>query len=479
MHTASVLKPGTRVRKGPFAELLTELNRHESPHAWAEHDGTIAFGPSMRVERFVLGNGLRVLVLEDHVAPVICLQTWFGVGSRHEREGKTGIAHLFEHLMFGETETTPHGAFDRMLEEAGAETNAATYLDWTFYHTNLPAEALELTLRLEANRMSQLVLREPQVTSEKDVVANERRQRVDDDVDGSISEALYKEAFREHGYKHPTIGWMDDILGFTTDDCVEFYKTYYSPNNATMVVVGDVDIGQVLRLVQETYGHMPPAEIPVEDVRPEPPQMEERRLSMTKPTPTHKLAIGYKSPALGDFDHAPLVLLNEILFGGRSSRAHRELVQKQEIASEVRAYVGSFRDPGLYDVFLSAREGHTAAELLTAIDEILDRVKAEPVSEAELAKAKGRVEFALLQGLETVSGKAEQIGFYQTVLGDPGAIFDRIAVYRRVTSSDLLRVARRYLVRTARTVIEVFPDGTSDEEMADGVDDGEEEEVAS
>lgn len=480
MHTASVSKASTRIRKGPFAELLTELNRNQSSHAQAEHDGSIAFGPSMRVERFVLGNGLRVLVLEDHVAPVICLQTWFGVGSRHEKDGKTGIAHLFEHLMFGETETTAHGAFDRMLEEAGAETNAATFLDWTFYHTNLPTEAFELALRLEANRMSTLVLREPQVASEKEVVANERRQRVDDDVDGAVNEMLYKEAFREHGYRHPTIGWMEDILGFTTDDCVEFYKTYYSPNNATMVIVGDVDLGQVLRLVQETYGHMPPALIPVEDVHPEPPQIEERRISTTKPTPTHKLSMGYKCPALGDFDHAPLVVLNEILFGGRSSRVHRDLVQKREIASEVRGYVGSFRDPGLYDIYLSAREGHTSAELLEALDEILDRVQAESISEAELDKAKGRLEFGLLQGLETASGKAEQIGFYQTVLGDPGAIFDRIAVYRRVTLSDLLRVARRYLARTARTVIEVFPDGSSEEEDdADDGEGGEEEEVAS
>ena len=326
MQTDSAFKAPARVRKGPFAEMLNELNRDQSIHAQAEHDGSIAFGPSMRVERFVFGNGLRVLVLEDHTAPVICLQTWFGVGSRHEKDGKTGIAHLFEHLMFGETETTAHGAYDRMLEEAGAETNAATYLDWTFYHTNLPAEALELSLRLEANRMANLVLREPQVASEKEVVANERRQRVDDDVDGAVNEMLYKEAFREHGYRHPTIGWMEDILGFTTEDCVSFYKTYYSPNNATMVIVGDVKTGQVLKLLQEKYGHMAPAEIPVEDVHPEPPQVEERRLSTTKPTPTPKVAIGYKCPALGDFDHAPLLLLNEILFGGRSSRVHRELV---------------------------------------------------------------------------------------------------------------------------------------------------------
>src|SRR6185437_8807116 len=187
------------MRSQPFAAVLAELNRGRAPLAEARHDATIAFGPSMRVERFVLGNGLRLLLLEDHAAPVACLQTWFGVGSRHEKPGKTGIAHLFEHLMFGETEDMAHGAFDRMLEEAGAETNAATFLDWTYYHTNLPKEALPLAMKLEAGRIARLLLRDPQVSSEKEVVANERRQRVDDDVDGAVSELLYREAFKKHG----------------------------------------------------------------------------------------------------------------------------------------------------------------------------------------------------------------------------------------------------------------------------------------
>ena len=185
---------------------------------------------------------------------MICLQTWFGVGSRHERAGKTGIAHLFEHLMFGETEDNVHGAFDRLLEEAGAETNAATFLDWTYYHMNLPKDALPLAMKLEANRIARLVLRDPQVSSEKEVVANERRQRVDDDVDGAVSELLYQEAFRTHGYGWPTIGWMADIQGFTTEDCLAFYKTYYAPNNAVLVVVGDASMAEVIRLTQEHYG---------------------------------------------------------------------------------------------------------------------------------------------------------------------------------------------------------------------------------
>ena len=465
MQTAvSLADAPLRVRRGPYAELLAELNRGRTALAEARHDAGVGFGPSMRLERFVLGNGLRVLILEDHAAPVICLQTWFGVGSRHEKPGKTGIAHLFEHLMFGETEDVPHGAFDRLLEEAGADTNAATFLDWTYFHTNLPKEALPLAMKLEAGRIGKLVLRDPQVSSEKEVVANERRQRSEDDVDGAVSELLYRTAFEKHGYGWPTIGWMDDIKGFTTDDCLTFYRTYYAPNNAVLVVVGDVELGEVLRLAQDCYGHLAPATIPVEDVHPEPAQTAERRVRVEKPTPTPKVAIGYKGPALGDFDHPPLVLLNEILFGGRSSRVHRALVQQQEIASEVRGWVGAFRDPALYDVYLSAREGHTVEELLAALDPILAEVRRDPVTQGELDRAKARLELGTLQGLETVSGKAEQIGFYETVLGDPSAQFDKLAAYRRVTLADLLRVARRYLIDDARTVIEVIPDGSASEE---------------
>jgi zinc protease len=459
----------------PHDPLLTELNEGRGPLALVHHDATVPFGPSMRIERFVLGNGLRVLLLEDHTAPVVSLHTWLGVGSRHERPGKTGLAHLFEHLMFGETEEMAHGAFDRALEEAGVEANAATFTDWTFFHENLPTEALPLVMKLEAGRISRLLLRDPQVSSEKEVVANERRQRVDNDVDGAVSEILYHEAFKLHGYGWPTIGWMTDIEGFTTEDCQAFYRTYYAPNNACLVAVGDVTARDLLRLAQDHYGVLAPSTIPVEDVHPEPPQTEERRTRVEKPTPTQKIAVGYKSPALGDFDHAPLTLLNEILFGGRSSRVHRALVQDQEIASEVRGWVGGFRDPALYDIFVSARGEHTAEELLAALDAVLDEARREPVSAAELGRAKARLELATLQGLETVGGKAEQIGFYETVLGDPAALFDKLALFQRATVGDLLRVARRYLVPSARTVIEVFPDGTSGDDDEDG---GEQEEEA-
>src|SRR5690606_34849894 len=213
------------------------------------------------------------------------------------------------------------------------ETNAATFLDWTHYHDACPREALGLALELEADRLQNLVLGPDQVASEKEVVANERRQRVDDDVEGAVSELLWSAAFREHGYGIPTIGWMADIEGFTPADCEAFYATYYAPNNALLVVAGDFGWEELLGHVQRLYGPMRPSAIPVEDVHPEPPQIEERRLEVTKPTATEKVALGWKAPALGDADHAPLAVLIEILFGGAPSRVHRALVRRAEVAT--------------------------------------------------------------------------------------------------------------------------------------------------
>jgi zinc protease len=201
-----------------------EVNAGRSDGSRLTYEGAHEFGVET-LHRWGLGNGLTVLVLVDARAPVAAYHTWFNVGSRHERPGKTGLAHLFEHLMFGETENLGAGAFDRKLEESGAETNAATWVDWTYYHELLPADRVKLAVKLEAERMQRLVLREPQVASEKEVVANERRYRVEDDVEGLANELLYKTAFKLHPYRWPTIGWMEDIQAFTPDDCTAFYRT--------------------------------------------------------------------------------------------------------------------------------------------------------------------------------------------------------------------------------------------------------------
>lgn len=446
---------------------LSQLNQGAKRYGRVRHVETIPFGGRLKLERFRLDNGLYILLCEDHSAPVIAYHTWFRVGSRHEREGKTGLAHLFEHLMFNEVEGRAPGEFDRLLEEAGAESNASTWLDFTQYNIAVPKDQIDLVIQLEAERMSRLVLREPQVTSEKEVVANERRYRVEDDVEGSVSEVLWATAFKEHAYKWPTIGWMKDIEGFTTEDCEAFYKTFYSPNNATVVVVGDFEELSMLEKIANAYGELPPSVLPVEDFRPEPPQGGERRVELKKPTPTEKLAIGYHSPALGDHDYIALSLLVEVLFGGRASRLHKKLVRELEIASDLRAYVGPFRDPGLLEIYASAREGKTAEQLLAAIEEELERVKHEPVSQEEIDRAVARHELGLLSSLETADGKANTIGFYETVLGRPATAFERLSVTERLTQSDLVRAARRYLSRDERSVVLVRAELAANKEAAE------------
>jgi zinc protease len=451
----------------PYEKQLAKLNATAPPFGAIHHVGSVSFGAALQIQRFRMANGLTLLICEDHSAPVVAYHTWYRVGSRHEQEGKTGLAHLFEHLMFNEIEGRKAGEFDRKLEEAGAESNASTWLDWTQYNIAIPKDQLGLVIGLEAERMSKLVLRDPQVTTEKGVVANERRYRVDDDVEGAVSELLWATAFTRHSYRWPTIGWMQDIEGFTTEDCDSFYRTYYAPNNAIIVVVGDVSAPFVLGKIAKAYGNLPSSALPVEDVVPEPPQTEERDVEVTKPTSTQKLAVGYHSPAMGDFDHPALSLLAEVLFGGRASRLHQKLVRELEIATEVRIFVGPFRDPGLVEIYASARGEHTAEELLAAIDEELTRAQREPIAEEEIERARARLELGLLAGLETVDGKASTIGFYETVLGRPAAAFERMEVTARLTASDLLRVARRYLRKEARSIVRVRAQMDSEAEAAE------------
>jgi zinc protease len=444
---------------------LQAANERSPEAARLVHEGDHPFGGEV-VHRWRLGNGLTILLLIDQSAPVASYHTWFKVGSRHERPGKTGLAHLFEHLMFNETENLPAGTFDRKLEENGAETNAATWVDWTYYHESLPADRIKLAVRLEAERMSRLVLRAPQVESEKEVVANERRYRVDDDVEGSASELLYKTAFHRHPYRWPTIGWMEDIQSFTPEDCAAFYRTYYAPNNATVVVVGDVRERDLLLAIRDAYAPIPAQPIPPEDIDPEPPQLEPREVAVRKPTATEKLLLAFKGPALGDADHVPMSVLCEVLFGGRASRLYRSLVVERELATDVRGWVSTFRDPGLFECWATARDRHTTREIQSVMEDAFARLRDEVVGEPELARARARLELGLLQQLETIPGKAEQIGFHETVLGDPAHAFRRVEGFRRTTASDLRRVARRYLVDRERTIVRVLPEQDGAEQEA-------------
>jgi zinc protease len=417
------------------------------------------FGASLAVRMHQLDNGLKVILLRDAAAPVFAYQTWYSVGSRHEKQGSTGIAHLFEHLMFNQTEHLAPGEFDRQLESVGGETNAATWVDWTYYRNNLPKAELELAVRLESDRMACLVLGDEQVESEREVVANERRYRVEDDVDGFLSEEVFKLAFSSHPYHWPTIGWMEDIHAITIEQCRSFYRTYYSPNNATVVVVGDIDEGRTLDLIDRNYGTIPSVEIPAETIAPEPEQSGERRASWKKRVSADKVRIGYKSPPLTHDDYVAMEILSEVLFGGNSSRLYKKLVAETEIASSTHAGLTPFRDPGLYEISVSMQRGHKAHEAERMIYGELEGISLHP---GELETAQTRLLTRFWRELRPQAGKAEALGHYQTTAGDYRKLFDVADALGRVTEEEVAVAAAKYLQPERRTVVIAEP-GESEE----------------
>ncbi len=423
-----------------------------------------AFGAGGKtVRHHELDNGLQILLLVDRSAPVIAYQTWFRVGSRHERAGITGIAHLFEHLMFNQTSNHPPGEFDRMMEAAGAETNAATWVDWTYYRNNLPTSALPLAVSLESDRMANLVLGNEQVESEREVVANERRFRVEDDVDGFLDEELYKRLFTKHPYHWPTIGWMRDIEAITIDDCRHFYRTYYAPNNATLVVAGDVEEAGVLGLIEAAYGGLQRQEIPREQIELDAELTVEQRVEYGKPIAADKLKVGFRAPPFGTRDYAALEVLTEVLFGGNSSRLYRALVADSEICVSVSGGATPFRDPGVFEVAASLQREHAAEEALAIIDAALADVATRSVTSEELQTSKTRLETRFWRDLRSIAGKAEAIGHFHTTLGDYRRLFGVADQLLAVTADELQAVAARYLDANRRVIVIGRPSGESEE----------------
>jgi zinc protease len=430
-------------------------------------------GRGVTARRYRLDNGLRLITAIDRRAPIVALQTWYRVGSRHERPGATGMAHLFEHLMFGQTEKLPPGEFDRLVERTGGESNAATWVDWTYYRLSLPARDLELGVKLESERMQHLVLEHTPVEAERDVVTNERRERVEDDVDGWLDEQLMAHAFTVHPYRWPTIGWMDDIRALALPDIRSFYRTWYAPNNATIICVGDFEEEALRELIERYYGHIPPAQLPDPQKLVEPEQTKERVVRAPKPIATDRLLVGYKAPGQDDPDWAALEIVSTLLAGCPSARLHRKLVIENESASSVDAQLTPFSDPSLLRLAVTTARGHSADEIIATIDAEITSLIENPPTANEVEKAKALAETDFWSSLVDVDGKAEALGHYETALGD----FRRVNVIAerltQVTAADVARVVRSYLLPARRTIViaEPEPDG-DDDEHDDHDDDG-------
>ncbi len=417
-----------------------------------------AFG-SLVVRKHALDNGLAIVLLRDASAPVVAYQTWFRVGSRHEVRGRTGIAHLFEHLMFNQTVNLPPGEFDRRIEAVGGETNAGTWVDWTCYVTNAPAAALPTLIELESERMQHLLLGDEQVESEREVVMNERRFRVEDSVDGTLNEALYARAFTSHPYHWPTIGWMRDIEAITIEDCRAFYRSFYAPSNATLVVVGDFDERATLAALESTYGPIASAPAPAEPLVTEPAQTAARRHEIEKAVTADRVQLGWPAVGQREASWVTLELVAELLAGGNASRLYRALVVDRELAASVQASLAPFRDPGLFEISVAMRRGHRAEEAERVIEFELASLAAEGPRPGEVEGARARLLTRFWTGLRPQAGKAESLGLAEVTLGDYRRLFEAPQRYAAVDASAVQRVVAAHLVPVRCTTVVARPQG--------------------
>lgn len=437
------------------SEILDSINREGDKVRFLDaHE----FGKDLKVERYELTNRLQVLILRDPKVPLYAYHTWFRVGSRNERPGITGIAHLFEHLMFAATETYGEGHYPDTIEIAGGQLNAATSRDSTYYYQNMPTGTLDLVASLESTRMRRIKLDSDQVQREQGVVVNERLWRYENNIDGLLYEQLYLNAFTKHSYHWPIIGYKKDITAITPDDCIKFYNTYYAPNNAVIVLAGDVDPAEALRVITERYGKIPASKIPDAKIAAEPKQKREIRKIISpkehkQSIPADKMLLAFHIPQIGHEDLPVLEILNGILVDGMSSRLYKKLVDEERIASSISGHVDNHIDPGLFIMSVTLRDRRKAEEAEKIIYGEIERLKKSLVEQRELEKTKNNVEAFFVRLLKTNQYKAWVLGFYQSVVGDYRQLFDEVARYRSVTEKQIQEVARTYLNPTNRVVV--------------------------
>ncbi len=414
------------------------------------------------VQETILPNGLRVLLKEAHQAPVVTFQVWYKVGSRNERLGATGISHLLEHLMFKGTRRYGPKTFSQTVQRNGGNDNAFTAKDFTVYFETFAADRITIALALESDRMQNLLLAPQAFQSERKVVMEERRMRTDDDPTAATVEELTATAFLAHPYQWPVIGWMTDINAITQGELRDYYRTYYAPNNATIVVVGDFAPKTLLPQIRKYFGKIPrgPVVPPVTAV--EPPQTGERRIIVKRQAELPVVFASYHTPDIKDADAYPLEVLQAVLAGGKSARLYRSLVYDQQIALFADAdYDDITNDPGLFTLSAGVMPGKTTAAVEQALYAELDKLKQEPPTARELQKAKNQIEASFLMSQDSDFSQAMLLGEFASV-GDwrlLGTFVDRI---RSVTAADVQRVARKYFSEDNRTVAILVPtkDGT-------------------
>jgi zinc protease len=418
--------------------------------------------PRLDYTMTTLPNGLNVVFLEDHSTPIVHLQVWYHVGSKNERPGRTGFAHFFEHMMFkGSKNVEPEG-HPSYISSVGGQSNAYTNEDATVFWETVPAQYLPLILWLEADRMASLRIEEKAFKNEREVVKEERRMRIENQPYGRLQEIIADQTFTAHPYKHPVIGSMKDLDAASVDDVREFFQTYYVPNNATAVLVGDFDAKEALAMVTQYLGRVPKSDKPVpRDIPKEPAQTKEKRVTLHDEWPLPAVVVAHHITFDGNPDSYPLHIASKILSDGQSSRIYRKLVYEKGIALAAFGGGNIIEDPNLFFAVAIVQPGHTTEEAAQALIAELDKLREEPVSAAELQQAKNQFARDYILGRESNQSKAETLGHAAVIHSDLKTADGEFDIFQNMTVADVQRVARTYFTPENRTVITILPKGAA------------------
>lgn len=416
--------------------------------------------PKLEYRITTLDNGLTVVLSEDHSTPIVHVQLWYHVGSKDEKKGRTGFAHLFEHLMFKGSKNVETDAHTSFIASVGGESNAYTNEDTTVFWETAPAQYLPLMLWLEADRMATLRISQDTFEREREIVKEERRMRVENQPYGRLSEIIYQHAFTVHPYRHPVIGSMEDLEAATVEDVREFYRTYYVPTNATLTIVGDFDPDVAMQLVTQYFGRIPRPEKPVpRDIPREPPMKGEKRVSLEENWPLPAVVVAHHITYDGHPDSYPLHMASKILSDGQSSRIFRKLVYETGLALTAFGGGNIIEHPNLFFAVAIVQPGRSPADVEQALIAELERMKKEPVSAHELQRAKNQFARDYILNRETNQQKASQLAHAVVIHNDVTTADGEFQIFQNITAADIQRVANTYFTEDNRLVITVMPKG--------------------
>ena len=418
--------------------------------------------PKLQYQTTTLPNGLRVILSEDHSTPIVHVSVWYHVGSKNERKGRTGFAHLFEHMMFKGSKNVEPEAHTSIIASVGGQSNAYTNEDTTVFWQTLPAQYLPLALWLEADRMATLRIDEDVFRREREVVKEERRMRVENQPYGRLSEIIYDQAFTTHGYKHPTIGSIADLEAASIGDVRDFHDTYYVPENATLTIVGDFEPAQVLQFVNQYFARVPKAKRPVpRDLPKEPPMVKGRHVMVEESWPLPAVVVAHHITYDGHPDSYPLHIASKILSDGQSARIVRELVYNKRLALTAFGQGNITEDPNLFFAVAIVQPGRTVAQAEKALIEELDRLKSDPVTGHELQRAKNQFARDYIIGRESNQEKAMHLAHAAVIHNDITTADGEFDIFMNVSAADVQRVAKTYFTPENRLVLTIMPKGAS------------------